>query len=547
MLQSLSLTDFVIVEHSEIQFDSGFTVFSGETGAGKSILIDALSLVLGARADTAFIRDGADKADISAVFNVPDNLAGWLAEHDLDTDDALMLRRVIDQQGKSRAYINGVPATLGQLRELGEQLVDIHGQHAHQSLLKPGSQRELLDTQGRHTDLVQHVAQAWQAWQTLAKQLNDARAHTDTLQEEQNRLEWQVNELEQLNLAEGEWDALSAEHNRLAHAQSLLENATQALSALDDDTAGAHHILNTAAHRLQGILRHDAQLSVICDALESARIATAEAISDLNSYISKLDLDPDALEQAEARMSAIFDAARKFRVEPEEIPALTARLRERLHETQAGIDLAALEAKAQAAQDHYTASAARLAAARKKAASIMAPAVTQAMQTLAMAGGRFDVAISPCAPGPNGTETIEFLVAAHTGTQPRPLAKVASGGELARLSLALSVIASQAARVPTLIFDEVDSGIGGGVAEVVGKLLGALGERHQVLCVTHLPQVAACGNHHFRVSKSQHKGKTASRIELLNKKARIEEIARMLGGLSITDTTRQHAAEMLGA
>ncbi|OXR50540.1 DNA repair protein RecN [Pusillimonas sp. T2] len=547
MLRSLSLTDFVIVEHSEIQFDSGFTVFSGETGAGKSILIDALSLVLGARADTAFIRDGADKADISAVFNVPNNLVGWLTEHDLDADDTLVLRRVIDQQGKSRAYINGVPATLGQLRELSEQLVDIHGQHAHQSLLKPGSQRELLDTQGRHTDLVQNVAQAWQAWQTLTKQLDNARAHTDILQEEQNRLEWQVNELEQLSLADGEWDALSAEHNRLAHAQSLLENATQALSALDDDTAGAHHILNTAAHRLQGMLRHDTQLAVICDTLESARIATAEAISDLNSYISKLDLDPDALQQAEARMSAIFDAARKFRVEPDEIPALATRLRERLHETQAGIDLAALEAKAQAAHDHYTAWAAQLTTARKKAASLMAPAVTQAMQTLAMAGGRFDVAITPCASGPNGNETIEFLVAAHTGTQPRPLAKVASGGELARLSLALSVIASQAARVPTLIFDEVDSGIGGGVAEVVGKLLGALGERHQVLCVTHLPQVAACGNHHFKVSKSQHKGKTTSRIDLLDKKARIDEIARMLGGLSITDTTRQHAAEMLGA
>ncbi len=546
MLRALSLKDFVIVEHTEIQFDSGFTVFSGETGAGKSILIDALSLTLGARSDTAFIRDAATKTDVSAVFDAPESLHNWLADHDLDNDGTLVLRRVIDRQGKSRAYINGVPVTLAQLRELGEQLVDIHGQHAHQSLLKPGSQRNLLDEQGQHTPLVENVSLAWQSWQALKKQLADARAQVDTLKEERERLDWQLSELEQLGLREGEWNSLSAEQNRLAHAQSLLESATLALSALDGEEASAHHALNTAAHQLQNMMRHDRQLEGLLETVESARIATAEAASDLNNYLSKLDLDPDLLNQTESRMSAIFETARKFRIEPEDIPSLTEQLKQRLETAEAGINLDALEQKVNAAQAHYDAQANALSKARQKAAATMAPAITEAMQTLAMTGGKFAVAINPCNPGPHGVESIEFLVAAHAGSQPRPLAKVASGGELARLSLALSVIASQAARVPTLIFDEVDSGVGGAVAEVVGQLLKSLGQRHQVLCVTHLPQVASCGNHHFRVSKGQHKGATTSRIERLDPAARIDEVARMLGGLNITDTTRQHAAEMLG-
>ena len=546
MLRALSLRDFVIVEHTEIHFDAGFTVFSGETGAGKSILIDALSLALGARTDTAFIRDGAKKSDISAVFAPPAGLQTWLAEHDLDADGALVLRRVIDLQGKSRAYINGVPVTLTQLRDLGEQLVDIHGQHAHQSLLKPASQRDMLDMQGGYATLVTDVANAWHVWQKLDKQLADARARINTLKEERERLEWQVAELDQLNLAEGEWEALSAEQNRLAHAQALIESATRALDALDGETGSAHRALGLAAQQLQTMLRHDRQLEGICETIESARIATAEAASDLNSYLSSLELDPDQLHHTETRMSAVFEVARKFRVEPEEIPFLTQSLHEKLASAHAGINLDALEAQATAARAHYEQCANVLSQARIKAGHEMASAVTEAMQTLAMAGGQFQVSITPGTPGPHGIDTVEFLVAGHAGSQPRALAKVASGGELARLSLALSVIASQAARVPTLIFDEVDSGVGGAVAEVVGQLLKSLGQRHQVLCVTHLPQVASCGTHHFKVSKTQTHGVTASRIDKLSASDRIEEVARMLGGLNITGTTRQHAAEMLG-
>ena len=547
MLRALSLRDFVIVEHTEIHFDAGFTVFSGETGAGKSILIDALSLALGARTDTTFIRDGAKKSDISAVFDTPAGLHDWLTEHDLDADGNLVLRRVIDLQGKSRAYINGIPVTLTQLRELGEQLVDIHGQHAHQSLLKPSSQRELLDTQGGHSALVADVTRAWQTWQALDRQLNDARNRIDTLNEERERLEWQVAELDQLNLGEGEWEALSSEQNRLAHAQALIESATRALDALDGEEGSAHRALHLAAQQLQNMLRHDRQLESILETIESARITTAEAASDLNSYLSNLELDPDVLHQTENRMSAVFEIARKFRVEPEEIPGLTQSLHAKLAAAQASINLDALSAQTHAAKAHYDTLSSALSAARKTAGDTMARAVTEAMQTLAMAGGQFQVAVSPCAPGPQGVDTIEFLVAGHAGSQPRALAKVASGGELARLSLALSVIASQAARVPTLIFDEVDRGVGGAVAEVVGQLLKSLGQRHQVLCVTHLPQVAACGTQHFKVSKAQENHVTTSRIEKLSATGRIEEVARMLGGLNITDTTRRHAAEMLGA
>lgn len=546
MLRALSLRDFVIVEHSEIHFDTGFTVFSGETGAGKSILIDALSLALGARTDTALIRDGAKKSDVSAVFDTPSGLQDWLMQHDLEAEGNLVLRRVIDTQGKSRAYINGIPVTLTQLRELGEQLVDIHGQHAHQSLLKPASQRDLLDAQGGHMSLAAKVAQAWHTWQNLNRQLSDARNRIDTLNEERDRLEWQVQELDQLNLGEGEWQSLTTEQNRLAHAQALIESATRAMDALDGEEGSAHRALRTAAQQLQNMLRHDRQLESICETIESARIATAEAASDLNSYLNNLELDPEQLHLTETRMSAVFEVARKFRVEPEEIPELAKTLRSKLAATHGNLNIDALTAKANAAQKDYDRHAAELSEARQKAGNAMAQAVTQAMQTLAMSGGQFQVALSTCPAGPHGIDHIEFLVAGHAGSQPRPLTKVASGGELARLSLALSVIASQAARVPTLIFDEVDSGVGGAVAEVVGQLLQSLGQRHQVLCVTHLPQVAACGHHHFKVSKRQENQVTTSSIEKLNPQGRVEEVARMLGGLNITDTTRKHAAEMLG-
>lgn len=545
MLRTLHIRDFVIVEQTEIHFGPGFTVFSGETGAGKSILIDALALALGERGDVSVLREGAARADITAVFDTPPALRAWLAEREIDADDELALRRVIDAQGRSRAYINGTPATVAQLRELGDSLVDIHGQHAHQSLMRPEAQRDLLDAHGGHGELRQGVAQAWKQWRALARQLELAEKDAAGLAAERERLQWQVDELDRLGLAPDEWDALQSEHTRLSHSQSLLDGATQILDALDGEGDSAHHRLTAANQRIQQMLRHDTGLQGIYDELESARIAISEAVSDLNNYVSRVDLDPRRLADVEARLSAVFETARKFRTEPEALCALRDSLHAELSALQAAADIDALRAQTQAAQAQYDAAAAKLTTARRKVAKDLGKQVTQAMQTLAMQGGKFEPTLAAAAPSAHGNEHVEFLVAGHAGTTPRPLAKVASGGELSRLSLALSVIASRAARVPTLIFDEVDSGVGGAVAEAVGKLLRELGERHQVLCVTHLPQVAACGNNQFLVSKTESRGTTRSRIEELDDGARVEEIARMLGGIKLTATTREHAREML--
>ncbi|CUJ09498.1 Recombination protein N [Achromobacter xylosoxidans] len=545
MLRTLHIRDFVIVEQTEIHFGPGFTVFSGETGAGKSILIDALALALGERGDVSVLREGAARADITAVFDTPPALRAWLAEREIDADDELALRRVIDAQGRSRAYINGTPATVAQLRELGDSLVDIHGQHAHQSLMRPEAQRDLLDAHGGHGELRQGVAQAWKQWRALARQLELAEKDAAGLAAERERLQWQGDELDRLGLAPDEWDALQSEHTRLSHSQSLLDGATQILDALDGEGDSAHHRLTAANQRIQQMLRHDTGLQGIYDELESARIAISEAVSDLNNYVSRVDLDPRRLADVEARLSAVFETARKFRTEPEALCALRDSLHAELSALQAAADIDALRAQAQAAQAQYDAAAAKLTTARRKVAKDLGKQVTQAMQTLAMQGGKFEPTLAAAAPSAHGNEHVEFLVAGHAGTTPRPLAKVASGGELSRISLALSVIASRAARVPTLIFDEVDSGVGGAVAEAVGKLLRELGERHQVLCVTHLPQVAACGNNQFLVSKTESRGTTRSRIEELDDGARVEEIARMLGGIKLTATTREHAREML--
>jgi DNA repair protein RecN (Recombination protein N) len=547
MLRTLHIRDFVIVEKADIHFGPGFTVFSGETGAGKSILIDALSLTLGERADAAMLREGAARADISAVFDTPDHLREWLAEREIDAEEELVLRRVVDPQGRSRAFINGVPATIAQLRELGGSLVDIHGQHEHQSLMRPEAQRDLVDAHGGHGELRQAVAQAWKHWRQLARQLESAERDSASLEAERERLQWQIDELDKLDPHPGEWETLQAEHTRLAHAQSLLDGAARTLQALDGDDESAHSRVAAAVHVLDQLKRHDPGLQGVCDELESARIAIAEAVSDLNNYVSRVDLDPARLAQAEERLSAVFELARKFKTEPETLPDLRESLHAQLADMDAASDVDALRARTEAARADYGKASAKLSAARRKTAKELGKLVTDAMQTLAMQGGRFDVAIEAAAPSAQGDDAIEFLVAGHAGTTPRPLAKVASGGELSRISLALSVIASRAARVPTLIFDEVDSGVGGAVAEVVGRLLGELGQRHQVLCVTHLPQVAARGGAHYQVSKAEKAGTTHSRIVELDADARVEEIARMLGGIKITATTRQHAREMLGA
>ena len=545
MLRSLHLRDFVIVDQNQIDFDAGFTVFSGETGAGKSILIDALSLVLGGRGDSSVIRQGAERTEIIATFSSNLAISAWLSEHDLEQEDDLILRRLIDQQGRSRAYINGIPCTISQLRDLGSQLIDIHGQHAHQSLLNPQSQYSILDTQGQQTHLSHQVQKSWQAWQQAQQAYDEAQHSAQTHHQELELLEWQIQQLQDLNLKAGDWELLSQEHLRLAHAQSLLDSAGHALHVLESD-AGALSQLNTALHQLQSVLSHDPSLQNIYQIVESAQIACSESVSDLNSYLSDVELDPERLEHIDQQMAAAFNLARKHKCEPEALPALLEQLQQKQQQLQLSIDLDALLARVESAQANYHQLATDLSLARQSTSQSLSQQVSAAMQQLSMQGGQFVVQLSPCEPSAHGNEKVEFLVAGHKGVKPAALAKVASGGELSRISLALSVIASQAARVPTLIFDEVDSGIGGAVAEVVGRLLYELGQRHQVLCVTHLPQVAAFGDHHFLVSKYAQDSQTVSKIQHLEESERIEEISRMLGGIEITSTTREHAKEMLG-
>ncbi|MDY7545592.1 DNA repair protein RecN [Glaciimonas sp. CA11.2] len=559
MLRTLSIRDFVIVDAIELDLASGFTVFTGETGAGKSILIDALALALGGRGDASVVREGAAKADISAEFSVSNRSEGspidtseavraWLTTNEFESEEGgVLLRRVIDNAGRSKAYINGIAATAGQLRELGEMLVDIHGQHAHQSLLKADSQRLLLDGQAGLQDDLQIVAAAYKKWRGLARQRQEFETNAKNVLLERERLEWQVSELEKLAVKPGEWDDITNEHSRLSHAASLIEGAQEALNIISESDIPMLSQLSGLNIKIGKLVDLDADMKPVLEALESARIQLQEAVYALNDYLSRVELDPARLNEVDRRLEAIHSASRKFRLEPDAIPQELVTLSIQLQQLADASDLDALRAQEEKLKTIYLGLAQKLSKARAKAARNLTNTVTIAMQELSMNGGRFVVALNPCEPAAYGIEQIEFLVAGHAGVAPRPLAKVASGGELARIALAISVITSSATATPTLIFDEVDSGIGGGVAEVVGRLLKRLGQARQVLCVTHLPQVASQANQHFQVSKQSAANKTVSAIDGLDTKGRVEEIARMLGGLEITATTRKHARELLAS
>ncbi|CAG9220459.1 DNA repair protein RecN [Burkholderia vietnamiensis] len=549
MLRHLSIRDFVIVAALDLEFDGGFTVFSGETGAGKSILIDALALALGERADASVVRAGCGRADITAEFTPHDRVARWLDEHAFDAEDTVMLRRVIDANGRSRAFINGTSATLAQLRELGEMLVDIHGQHAHQLLMRPDAQRELFDTHAGLAADAANVARAWRVWRDATQAIDAAKAHERELQLEREKLAWQLAELDKLAPQPGEWDEVGHEHKRLSHSANLIDGVQGALNALSEADGAMLPQLGAIVSKLRSLADYDSGLADALASLEPAEIQLQEAVYSLSHYAQRLDLDPARLAQVEARLDALHSTARKFRLPPDTLHEEHAARRAQLAALDAAADLGALEAAQSKAWDAYLADAKRLSKARAQAAKTLGAAVTAGMQELSMAGGSFEVALVPLADGgPHGLEQVEFRVAGHPGVPLRPLAKVASGGELARISLALAVIASAASPTPTLIFDEVDTGIGGGVAEVVGRLLHQLGRNRQVLCVTHLPQVAARGDHHFQVAKgADERGGTVSSVIALDKASRVEEVARMLGGLEITATTRKHAKEMLAA
>ncbi len=551
MLLNLSIRDFAIVDRLDLEFRPGFTALTGETGAGKSILIDALSLALGDRAGSEQVRSGAERADVTAEFSVEGlpELGRWLAEQALEGDaNRLLLRRVVDRGGRSRAFVNGHTATVNQLKEAGEKLVDIHGQHAHQSLLKPEAQRQVLDVHAGLAGLVQQAGDAYREWQRLCRARLDHQQNAAARNVEREQLGWQVEELSRLGLATGEWDALQSEHGRLAHAASLIEGVRHAIDTLSESENAVLVALSGALSRLRPLTEYDSGLRDTVAMLESGEAQLREAAYALRHYIDRVELDPARLREVEQRLEAVHGAARKFRAKPEALPELLVSLGQRLKDLEVTADLEALAKQEQAARSRYDALAGKLSAERGKAATKLAREVNAAMKELAMAGGRFEVELRSLLPDGSvtGNELVEFLVSTNPGTEPRALAKVASGGELSRISLAIQVITSKAAAVPTLIFDEVDAGIGGAVAEVVGRKLRALGEERQVLCVTHLPQVAAQAREQWSVAKGAESGSARSRVAVLDSKSRIEEIARMLGGVAITATTRKHAAEMLG-
>lgn len=550
MLRRLTIRDFVIVDRLELDFGQGFGALTGETGAGKSILLDALGLALGGRADSASVRNGYDKADIAAEFDLPEGgeLTSLLDGQDIPLDDGLvLLRRVVEAGGRSRAWINGVPVTLTQLRETGECLADIHGQHAHHALLRSDAQRALLDVHAGAGTLVTEVADAYRNWQRLADLRRAADRDSAASERERELLEWQVKELDELGFAAEEWREINAEQARLAHAASLIEGTEAALAALGEGDFAITTQLRHVSLRVEEMAEIDAGIVDAREMLAGAAIQVDEAVHVLRRYRDRLDLDPERLNELDRRIGMITDTARKYRVSPEELVELRDRCVRSLDELVARADPVRLAEQETSARKAYLERAARLSTVREPAARTLSQEITEAMQTLAMAGGRFEVALQPLEEGSGyGLEQVEFRVAANPNQPLRSLAKVASGGELSRIGLAIQVMTSRSSATPTLIFDEVDVGIGGGVAEIVGKLLHRLGASRQVLCVTHLPQVAACADWQWNIAKTRQGDEVLSAVTPLDHDGRIDEIARMLGGVSITDTTRRHASEMLG-
>ena len=548
MLRLLSIRNFVVVEALDLELDDAFTVLTGETGAGKSILLDALALLLGDRFELRQLRAGAERAELAAVFEAAERptIAAWLAAHDLGTaGDQLLLRRTLDAQGKSRAWINGRPATLAQLKELGEQLVDLHGQHAHQSLTVAEVQRSLVDAFGGFTALGRATADAWRAWNAAVERREAAAEAAAASVAERESLEARRRELTTLAVTADEWTALAQAQSRLAHAAALIDAATSGEEALADGDDALAPRLATLIAKLEALSAHDPALVEIVELLNPARIGIDEAARALRGYRQKLDVDPQELTRVEERLSAIHDVARKHRVRPETLPALLAETEARLAVLNESANAAALTQRAAEAETQYRALATDLSAKRELAAHDLEGRVTEAMQKLAMEGGRLEIALDPLSsPASYGVEQIEFRVASHPKQPLGPLAKVASGGELSRIALAIQVVTSEVGAVPTLVFDEVDAGIGGAVAATVGELLQELGARRQVLCVTHLPQVAAFADAHFRVTKNGDDEVMKAEVQPLSVSGRIEELARMLAGSAITAKTRAHAKEL---
>ena len=561
MLQSLSIRDFIIVNQLDLEFQAGFTVLTGETGAGKSILIDALSLALGARGEGGVTRTGCDKAEISVIFSIAHNLEAqeWLLDAEL-TNDApeLLLRRVMYADGRSRAFINGATVTVAQLKELGELLVDIYSQNAHHSLLKSATQRHVLDGFAELSALALQVSNQFKVWHQLNQQRLEVEKNASQYADELADLRDQVRELSALSITENDWDELQQEHLRLSNGAGLITGGEACRELLSEGELSAIRLISQVQHKLENLREYDATLTEATEILDSVMIQLEETDRFLNRYLQRADLDPARLAQLESKIQNIHNISRKYRVQPEELDQLLAKSQLRMAELALFVNDGELAKQEAEALSLYMQLAKKLSEGRQLAATKLSQQITAEMQRLSLSGGKFEVALTPQAPSLVGLEQVEFLVSGHAGVVARPLNKVASGGELSRISLAIRVVTAQKENIPTMIFDEVDVGIGGGVAEVVGQLLKQLGEPQsgatvganqsigrQVLVITHLPQVAALGTHHLRVSKALVNGQTLSSISTLNADERVQELARMLGGVEITQTTLQHAKEML--
>ena len=552
MLVDLQIRDFAIVDRIAAEFAPGMTVLTGETGAGKSILVDALGLVLGERGSSKLVRSGAKRAEFSAEFDVSaiPHARAWLEENSLDEDDACLLRRIITADGRSRAFINGNAVPVQQLKTLGELLIDIHGQHFHQSLGRKAIQRDLLDHYGGLTELREQTAAAFVQWSSLVSRLESLLVADADRESRLDLLTFQLRELESLGAQPNEFSALQAESQKLANSERLVEGVTLALAVLSDyESNNAITSLAEALRSVENLVEYDDKLLAVAGLLNNAAIQVNEACDELRRYGGSLDMDPQHQNQVEERLASMQSIARKHRVVPEELPNLVMRLTEEhdelSHAEERGKEL---EREAAAAEVVYRDLAADLSQRRKRTATQFAAAVTEAMAGLGMPGGVFEIevkALPDNAARVTGVDEIEFQISANPGQPPMPLARVASGGELSRMSLAVQVIASDGSTIPTMVFDEVDSGVGGGVAEMVGRRLAELANNRQVLCVTHLAQVASLANHHFRISKVTDGKATRTGIHELDHDERIDELARMLGGVDITEKTRDHAAEML--
>ena len=543
-LKSISLRDFVIVRALDLDLTTGFTVLTGETGAGKSILIDALQLALGARADAGVVREGVTRCEISAEFDNPANLVQWMEQAGFEASETLLLRRTIDSQGKSRAWINGSAATITQLRDISSQLVDIHGQHAWQSLTRPDAVRGLLDSYAGVA--TEELSQRWQQWRSAQKTLAEALTSQASLQQERERLSWQIGELDKLAPGEGEWNELNSQHGRLSHAQALRDAVETAVNALHNAEENASSLVGRAISSLQNQEHIEPEFKNLVSVLKDARAQMEDAVHSLNGYARHAELEPQRLAELDTRLALWVGMARRYKRSPAELPELLASWRQDLKKLDAAADVAELQRAGDLAKSNYMAEARRVSTARLKAAPLLARAITKAMQGLGMQGGKFEVALGALdQPAQYGLEQAEFLVAGHSGSTPRPVGKVASGGELSRIALAIAVTTSQLGQAQTLIFDEVDAGVGGAVADTVGRLMRQLGKDRQVMAVTHLPQVAACADQHLVVAKRSDKGKTLSHVDVVTGEQRVGEIARMLGGERLSGTTLAHAREML--